>query len=161
MLVALESAGLPALSEIEDPADWRRYGVLAPRRDRRGRIDAFAEQWDPREDFKPPKHAAGWGWDDEIGEDKGGVWCTRHPEALLAEDPEVAELLTEFFSVTDRDVTRDDLEKRSAWWVMGWLTAVAAAQREERRRMDAEAERRRRRTKDQPAESGRRARKGG
>ncbi len=141
MLVAFEPGQLPPLSEIEDPAEERLYGVLEPRRDRKRRgVDAFSQQWDRREDFRAPKHAAGWGWDDEIGEDKAGIWCTRHPEALLADDPEVMAFLDEFFSTSARDTTRGDYKKRSAWWHAAWRTAQAAAYRAERRKVEKEAE---------------------
>lgn len=100
--------------------------MFEARRGSRGR-GPLAVRWDRREDF------AGELEDElgELGEDTEGVWTKRHPEAVLMEEPEVAELMAEFWRVSERGITTEHYATRSAWWVTGWGIALAARQRKD------------------------------
>jgi hypothetical protein len=88
----------------------------------------WAEQWDPRPDLLEPINA---GW---IGEDSGGVWLCRHPEAALVDD-EALWGIVERWRLGQREVTREDVGELSAWQLEALGTLIGADQREQRRRM--------------------------
>lgn len=88
----------------------------------------WAEQWDPRPEYAEPIDC---GW---VGEDAGGVWLRRHPEAALVDD-EALWGIVERWRLGQREVTREDLETLSAWQVEAMGVLIGADQREQRRRM--------------------------
>jgi len=120
-----EPRHLPRLEATRDPADLLDLGML-PGRD----MDhAFDGRWDKRKDYAEPIDL---GW---IGEDAQGIWLYRHPEAVLADDPELWSIVARFWRTNDRDLSLGDMDRCSAFFVSSWQAMSAAAQREEVRRM--------------------------
>lgn len=70
-----------------------------------------------------------------------GVPVYQHPELLLAQSPALWRVVHEYRTCAgDRDLTRRDYRRRSAWWVDAWLTMRGAHQREEMRELERRRE---------------------
>lgn len=117
---------LPPLSS--DPHTALTQGQYLPE----PMASAWAVQWDPREDYVPADD------DDQdwIGEDAKGVWSRVHPHAAVAADESLAyELSTVQAGRTELDLHA--WENLSAYQYSVRMTAVAARNREDVRRMKA------------------------
>ncbi len=96
--------------------------------------DSFAARWDKRDDLAD---SADYGW---VGEGPDGIWSKRHPDAVLAQDDGIQDIVTEFRCTTDRQIRRGELELLSAWEVTAWLTMLSAQNRSQLRRVRSKEE---------------------
>ena len=92
----------------------------------------FALRWDKREDF---------GVQDEIdcgviAEDNTGIRCKMNPHALLLQDPELWDIVSEWVTCTKREINRG--AKISNWYATAWFAMLGAYEREKLRRMGAQ-----------------------
>lgn len=116
----------PELSNETDPVEvLHAAGWIDP-------LGRFPIQWDKRDDFVPPRQADGWDFGD-IGEDADGVWVARHPDALIAEEPELWDVLTEW-AFGQREITAEDYATRSNFELEAKRALIAADQRKTRAR---------------------------
>ncbi len=86
-------------------------------------------RWDKREDCDC-NDRRDYGW---IGEDEEGIWTRRNPEIALSVDPELHDVVSEWRCVIDREISFDDFESRSHWWICLWLSMFSASNREQQR----------------------------
>ena len=110
------------------------YGLTEPRE------DPFAERWDPRgSEFVGPVDGSA-NWDcGVIGEDIKGIWCTVHPDALLADEPLVACIVGQFHSSSNRDLVPSDYHKKAHFWRVLWIAMLGAKCREDAKRAKGES----------------------
>ncbi len=97
----------------------REYGVIEPA------PGVLARRWDRRPDFRPGEEADH-GW---IGEDEEGVWLRRHPESVLAEDPELQAVFGQWRFTAQRKIALRDQRECSNWFLTAWSALYAAAHR--------------------------------
>lgn len=69
-------------------------------------------------------------------EDERGVPILRHPELLLADDPELWVVVDEWRAGVARELARGELDTLSDFYVEAWLTMRAAHGREDKREVE-------------------------
>ena len=70
------------------------------------------------------------------GEEAAGIPLHRHPELLLAQEPDLWAVIDRWRVGVTRELSRADYDAISGWEMEAWLTMRAAHAREERREID-------------------------